>query len=85
MVGHTNWVRSATFSPDARLISTGGDDKNVIVWNSETKAEITRFNDHAGVVFHSAFHPDGTTLASCSEDKKVKVINIKAILNAPNK
>ncbi len=40
LIGHTNWVRHAVFSPDCRLISSGGDDKVVRLWDSEAKKEV---------------------------------------------
>lgn len=38
--GHTNWVNSAVFSPDTRLISSGSEDNTVRMWDVTTKAQI---------------------------------------------
>lgn len=46
--GHTNWVRTAKFSPDERLIVSGSDDKSVKLWDIRRKMNVHTFNDHAG-------------------------------------
>ena len=46
--GHLNWVRSVNFSPDARLIVSGSDDKTVKLWDTNSKNVINTFYDHEG-------------------------------------
>ena len=48
--GHSNWVRSAKFSPDGRLIVSGSDDKTVKLWDRQTKECIHTFYEHGGYV-----------------------------------
>ena len=48
--GHSNWVRSAQFSPDGRLIVSGSDDKTVKLWDRQTKECIHTFYEHGGYV-----------------------------------
>jgi len=35
IAAHNNWIRAAEFSPDSRLIVSGGDDKTFKLWDSE--------------------------------------------------
>ena len=70
---HSNWIRSAKFSPDSRLIVSGSDDKSVKIWDVAKKSVIHTFLDHTGIVNNVRFHPDGTCVASCAHDKKIKV------------
>jgi len=60
ILGHTNWIRSAQFSPDARLIVSGSDDKSVKLWDVTKKKNLISFVDHLDVVRDVKFHPDGT-------------------------
>ena len=46
-LGHTNWVRTASFSEDATQIVSGGDDKTVRLWDVERKSCLTSFHDSA--------------------------------------
>ncbi len=41
--GHTKRVRALDVSPDGKIIATGSQDGNIIIWNAETGAEIKRF------------------------------------------
>ena len=38
--GHTDYVRSVTFSPDGKQIVSGSDDKSMLVWDASTGDEL---------------------------------------------
>ena len=61
---HTNWVNSAMFSPDTRLIASGSEDNSVKLWRGESC--ISR--GHSDQVTSVAFGSDGGVLATGSED-----------------
>ena len=46
--GHSNWVRSAKFSQDGRLIVSCSDDKTVRVWDRQSKQCVQTFYEHGG-------------------------------------
>lgn len=48
LTGHSNWVRSAKFSPDGRLIMSGSDDKTIRLWDRHSRQCVQTFYEHTG-------------------------------------
>ena len=74
--GHTNAVKSLSFSPDGEMIVSGSFDKSIRVWCSKTglPAEGSRpILGHEYGVTAVAFSPGWTSIASGSYDKTVRV------------
>ena len=78
ILGHTNWIRSAQFSPDARIIVSGSDDKTVKIWDLAKKKNLMTYMDHLDIVRDVKFHPDGTWVASGSNDTKIKLWDLRS-------
>lgn len=48
------------------------------LWDVDDKKLVQEFEDHNGIIYDTDFHPDGTCLASCSADKKIKVFDFRS-------
>lgn len=62
-LGHDNDVASVAFSPDGRIVASGGTDRVTILWNPATGDVLRRLTGHPDSVSSVAFSPDGKTLA----------------------
>jgi WD40 repeat protein/uncharacterized caspase-like protein len=78
LVGHKDYVVSASWSADGRRIVTGGGgrDKSVNLWDVETGRLLASFSGHQEDVESVAFYPGSTRLISVSEDTTIKVWDI---------
>ena len=58
--GHSGFVNALSFSPDGKLLATGGGsmDMSVKIWDVRTGQEITAFRGHTSLIRAVAFSPD---------------------------
>jgi WD40 repeat protein/tRNA A-37 threonylcarbamoyl transferase component Bud32 len=92
LTGHSNWVNSVTISPDGQTLVSGSNDKTIKIWNLQNDYNINNFTffplfledklkttltGHTDRVNSVAISPDGQTLVSGSNDKTIKIWNLK--------
>jgi WD40 repeat protein/serine/threonine protein kinase len=71
--GNTDAIRAIAYSPDGRLIATGGRDNTVRLWDASTSQPISEaiaFTDDVNTV---VFSPDSTSLAAGTSDEKIVI------------
>lgn len=63
---------------DSRLILTGGNDKNAVVFNKETEQIVATFKGHQKKITSVIFHPTEHICFSASPDCTIRVWSMKA-------
>ena len=75
--GHQDGVRTVQFSPDGRLLASGGRDNAIYLWDVETKSlAAPAITGNSGWINSLSFSPDGRVLASTSEDGTVRMWDV---------
>ena len=71
--GHTDLVRSVSFSPDGKYVVSGSCDNSVKIWRMESGKVVRTLNGHTSAVASVSFSPDFKYAVSGSCDKSVKI------------
>jgi len=76
--GHKGVVSSVAYSPDMKLLVTGGEDWMVRTWDLFKPKLAERFEpwSHLSAAYAVAFSPDSSTLVSGSQDRVVRFWNL---------
>jgi WD40 repeat protein len=72
---HDDLIRAVAFSPDGKLVLTGGDDKTARVWEATTGQRVGKALTHASAVQFVAFSPDGKKIIA-SEESTARLWNV---------
>ncbi|WP_414622668.1 NB-ARC domain-containing protein [Calothrix sp. CCY 0018] len=66
-------IFSVTFSPDQKLLATGGMDGQIRFWDVADGTQILAWQGHDDWIRCVIFSPDGKLIASCSNDHTVRI------------
>jgi WD40 repeat protein len=75
--GHHGVIDVAVFSPDGRMIATGGEDNAVRLWDSKTGHSLGVPLSHDAAVVALAFSADGKTILSGSHDRTARLWDVE--------
>ena len=78
LVGHTDYVLTATFSHDGKYVYTGGYDNTIRKWDANTGNLLLTITGHTGRVLSLDVSPDDSMLVSGSADTTVKVWDVNS-------
>lgn len=74
LTGHTKIVRAVTFSPDGRMLATGGFDGAVYLWDPVTGQPLgPPLDSNVGPIYSMAFSLNGQLLAVGGTDPTVRL------------
>lgn len=76
LIGHTDRVNTAFFSPDGNRIVSASKDKTIRIWDYNTGKQIGKpLEGHSDEVLFATFSPDGNQIVSTSKDKSIRIWN----------
>ena len=73
LIGHSNVVWSAAFSPDGTRVASASWDGTAQIWDVATSREILKLIGHEKKVNTVRFSPDGTRLLTTSFDQTARI------------
>ncbi|MGJ5630234.1 protein kinase domain-containing protein [Nostoc sp. CALU 1950] len=82
LTGHSGTLSSVNalaISPDGYTLASASDDKNIKLWDLNTKKVLASLSGHSQAVKSVTFSPDGKILATASDDKTIKLWQIETL------
>ncbi|MEH2065639.1 MAG: serine/threonine-protein kinase [Nostoc sp.] len=82
LTGHSGTLSSVNalaISPDSKTLASGGDDKNIKLWDLNTKKVLASLSGHSQAVKSVSFSPNGQILATASDDKSIKLWQVETL------
>ncbi len=74
--GHDSAVQTVAVDPAGRWLVSGGADRNVKMWNLDTRDARRTFRNHSDFVSALAVAPDGATFAAGSLDGNIRIWSV---------
>lgn len=71
-------VECAAFSPDRKLVATGGQDKTVRLWDPMTGQQLAVVAGHGAAVVAIEFSPNGAVMATGGIDGRIRFWDVKS-------
>ena len=74
--GHHFDMRCLAYSPNGKLVATGGDDGKVKIWDTKSWFCFVTFSDHTAPVTGITFAPNGLSVVTSSLDGTVRAFDL---------
>ena len=74
--GHTDLIRSISFSSDGSKIASGSDDNTIKIWSMSDYSLYGTLSGHTDYIRSVAFSSDGSKIASGSDDNTIKIWDV---------
>jgi WD40 repeat protein/serine/threonine protein kinase len=68
-------IWSVAYAPNGKLVASAGDNRSVLVWDTQSWQLKYRLEGHQGIINSIAFSPDSSLIASGSSDRTIKLWN----------
>ncbi|KAF8761772.1 hypothetical protein RHS01_00222 [Rhizoctonia solani] len=76
-IGHSDRVKSVSFSPDGTMLVSGSDDRSIRIWNSAfVSTHSSLLEGHTDGVLTAIFSPNAQQIASGARDYTVRIWNL---------
>ncbi|WP_375513934.1 protein kinase [uncultured Nostoc sp.] len=82
LTGHSGTLSSVNalaISPDSSILASASDDKNIKLWDLNSKKVLASLSGHSQAVKSVTFSPDGKILATASDDKTIKLWQVETL------
>lgn len=74
---HTDWVRTACFSPDGKKLATAGNDRQLIIWDlTGTAPRPTVIATHPAAIAAVNWSGDGAMIATVGFEDRIRVYSV---------
>ncbi|MEH2127972.1 pentapeptide repeat-containing protein [Nostoc sp.] len=74
----SEWIKQIVFSPDDRILASGGYDHTIKLWNVQTNCEIKTLETYSSIM-DLAFSPSETILVSVSSDGTIRLWDLETM------
>lgn len=81
-IGHKQEVCGLKWSPDRKLLASGGNDNKLFIWSLKTQSELIRFGEHQAAVKALAWNPRQTPILASGggkSDRTIKFWNMNTL------